>query len=66
MVNIGEGEDINEAALRASEVLSAQTDVDTGTVTDRFLESGSLWITPSELHPTATRWPSSTPTTTIW
>ena len=54
VVNIGEGEDINEAALRASEVLSAQTDVDTATVTDRFLESGSLWIQPSELHPTAT------------
>ena len=40
--------------MRASEVLSAQTNVDTATVTDRFLESGSLWIQPSELHPTAT------------
>ena len=54
VVSIGQGEDINEAALRASEVLSSQTDVDTGTVTDRFLESGSLWIRPSEVHPTAT------------
>ena len=54
VVSIGEGEDINEAALRASEVLSSQTKVDRTTVTDRFLESGSLWIQPSELHPTAT------------
>ena len=54
VVSIPEGTDINEAALRASEVLSAQTRVDTATVTDRFLESGSLWIQPSELHPTAT------------
>ena len=35
-------------------MLSAQTNVDRATVTDRFLESGSLWIQPSELHPTAT------------
>ena len=54
VVSIPEGTDINEAAVRASEVLSAQTNVDTATVTDRFLESGSLWIQPSELHPTAT------------
>ena len=54
VVSIPEGEDINEAAVRASEVLSAQTKVDVATVTDRFLESGSLWIQPSELHPTAT------------
>ena len=54
VVSIGEGEDINEAAVRASEVLSSQTNVDVATVTDRFLESGSLWIQPSELHPTAT------------
>ncbi len=54
VVSIGDGEDINEAALRASEVLSSQTNVDRTTVTDRFLESGSLWIQPSELHPTAT------------
>ena len=54
VVSMPEGEDINEAAVRASEVLSAQTRVDVATVTDRFLESGSLWIQPSELHPTAT------------
>ena len=54
VVSIAEGEDINEAAVRASEVLSAQTNVEVATVTDRFLESGSLWIQPSELHPTAT------------
>ena len=54
VVSIPEGTDINEAALRASEVLSSQTKVDVTTVTDRFLESGSLWIQPSELHPTAT------------
>ena len=54
VVSIPEGEDINEAAVRASEVLSAQTKVDVATVTDRFLESGSLWIQPSEQHPTAT------------
>ena len=54
VVSIGEAEDIHEAAVRASEVLSTQTKVDVATVTDRFLESGSLWIQPSELHPTAT------------
>ena len=54
VVSIPEGTDINEAAVRASEVLSAQTKVDVAAVTDRFLESGSLWIQPSELHPTAT------------
>ena len=54
VVSIPAGTDINEAAVRASEVLSAQTDTDVDTVTDRFLESGSLWIQPSELHPTAT------------
>ena len=54
VVSIPQGTDINEAAVRASEVLSSQTNVDVGTVTDRFLESGSLWIQPSELHPTAT------------
>ena len=53
VVSISEGEDINEAALRASEVISSRTDVDTLMVTDRFLESGSLWIQPSEQHPTA-------------
>ena len=54
VVSIPQGTDINEAAVRASEVLSTQTNVDVSTVTDRFLESGSLWIQPSELHPTAT------------
>ena len=54
VVSIPQGTDINEAAVRASEVLSGQTSVDVATVTDRFLESGSLWIQPSELHPTAT------------
>ena len=54
VVSIGEGVDINEAAARASEVLSTQTNVDVAAVADRFLESGSLWIQPSELHPTAT------------
>ena len=54
VVSIPEGTDINEAAVRASEVLSTQTEVDVATVTDRFLESGSLWIQPSEQHPTAT------------
>ncbi|MDE0162027.1 MAG: amino acid permease [Acidimicrobiaceae bacterium] len=54
VVSIPEGTDINEAAVRASEVLSTHTEVDVATVTDRFLESGSLWIQPSEQHPTAT------------
>ena len=54
VVSIPEGTDINEAAVRASEVLSTQTKVDVAAVTDRFLESGSLWIQPSEQHPTAT------------
>ena len=54
VVSIPEGTDINEAAVRASEVLSTQTKVEVAAVTDRFLESGSLWIQPSEQHPTAT------------
>ena len=54
VVSIPQGTDINEAAVRASEVLSTQTKVDVATVTDRFLESGSLWVQPSEQHPTAT------------
>ncbi len=46
--------DISEAAMRASQVLGNRMDIQPEAVTDRFLETGSLWIQPSETHPTAT------------
>ncbi len=54
VVSVPAGYDINEAARRAAEVLGRRMEVDVDTVTSRFLESGSLWIQPSEVHPTAT------------
>ena len=46
--------DIDEAATRASQILSNVLGVKPEEVSDRFLETGSLWIQPSETHPTAT------------
>ena len=46
--------DINEAATRASQILSNVLGVKPEEVNERFLETGSLWIQPSATHPTAT------------
>ena len=54
VLSIPEGADIGEAAVRASTVLSDRIGVPTEKVTERFLETGSLWIQPSDEHPTAT------------
>ncbi len=54
VLSIPEGADIGEAAARASTVLSDRIGVPTERVTERFLETGSLWIQPSSDHPTAT------------
>ncbi len=54
VISIPEDADISEAAARASEVLSRRIGVSPDRVTERYLETGSLWIQPSERHPTAT------------
>ena len=54
VLSIPKGADIGEAADRASTVLSDRIGVPTEEVTERFLETGSLWIQPSDDHPTAT------------
>jgi len=54
VLSIPEGADIGEAAARASTVLSDRIGVPTERVTERFLDTGSLWIQPSSDHPTAT------------
>ena len=46
--------DIDLAATRASQVLGNRIGIDADTVNHRFLETGSLWIQPSQTHPTAT------------
>lgn len=54
VVSVPHDGDITEAARRASQVLSKMLEIDPAKVTERFLETGSLWIQPSETHPTAT------------
>ncbi len=54
VLSIPEGTDISEAAERASAVLADRIGLSKAEVSDRFLETGSLWIQPSEDHPTAT------------
>ena len=54
VLSIPAGTDIAEAASRASSVLSDRIGVPTERVTERFLDTGSLWIQPSDDHPTAT------------
>ncbi len=54
VISIPEEADITEAASRAAEVLGRRIGVPADAVSDRFLETGSLWIQPSERHPTAT------------
>ena len=54
VLSIPAGTDIAEAAGRASSVLSDRIGVPTERVTEQFLDTGSLWIQPSDDHPTAT------------
>tara|TARA_Y100001001_G_scaffold40653_2_gene35379 strand:- start:1355 stop:2956 length:1602 start_codon:yes stop_codon:yes gene_type:complete len=54
VLSIPAGTDIAEAASRASSVLSDRIGVPTERVTEQFLDTGSLWIQPSDDHPTAT------------
>ena len=54
VLSVPEGEDINFAAQRAAAVLGARMGIDTAAVTERFLATESLWIQPSDTHPTAT------------
>ncbi|MBT3969400.1 MAG: amino acid permease [Actinobacteria bacterium] len=54
VLSVPEGTDITEAAERAATVLSDQIGLPRERVTERFLETGSLWIQPSSDHPTAT------------
>jgi amino acid transporter len=46
--------DIDLAATRASQVLSNRIGIEAEKVNEQFLETGSLWIQPSQTHPTAT------------
>ena len=54
VLSIPEGTGIAEAADRASAVLADRIGLPREHVTERFLETGSLWIQPSDDHPTAT------------
>ncbi len=54
VISLPEGADIDEAARRASEVLGRRLNIDAGAVSEQFVETGSLWIQPSDRHPTAT------------
>ena len=54
VINVLAGEDMDDAANRASEVLCIRMGIEPEMVTNRFLETGSLWIQPSDRHPTAT------------
>lgn len=54
VISVPGGADISEAAARASQVLGVRMGIEPQSVSDRFLETGSLWIQPSDTHPTAT------------
>jgi APA family basic amino acid/polyamine antiporter len=54
VISIPEEADISEAATRAAAVLGRRIGVPPEAISRRFLETGSLWIQPSERHPTAT------------
>ena len=53
VIGLPEGASFGEAARRSAEVLGRRLDTAPDEVTDRFLETGSLWIQPSDRHPTA-------------
>lgn len=54
VVSVPGSSGIDDAAYRASEVLGNRIGIAADTVTDNFLATGSLWIQPSDRHPTAT------------
>jgi APA family basic amino acid/polyamine antiporter len=54
VISVPEEADITEVATRAAQVLGDRMELDPQTVSDHFLETGSLWIQPSDTHPTAT------------
>ncbi len=54
VLSVPAGTTITEAADRAAIVLSDLIGLTGEKVTEQFLETGSLWIQPSEQHPTAT------------
>ena len=54
VLSIPEGADMDEAATRAADVLGRRVDRSSEDVSAHFLDAGSLWIQPSEQHPTAT------------
>ena len=54
VISVPAGADINEAATRAANVLGNRMGIEPEQVNDKFLETGSLWIQPSDTHPTAT------------
>lgn len=54
VINLPDGGDIEEAARRASDVLGKRMTIESEMVSDQFIETGSLWIHPSDKHPTAT------------
>ena len=54
VISVPPNGDITEAASRSAQVLGKMLDVEPEEVNERFLETGSLWIQPSDTHPTAT------------
>jgi len=54
VISVPSDGDIDIAATRASQVLGNRMGIDAERVNECFLETGSLWIQPSETHPTAT------------
>lgn len=54
VISVPAGENIAEAASRASQVLGARMGIDPDDVANRFKETGSFWNQPSKTHPTAT------------
>lgn len=54
VISVPAGETIDEAARRSAQVLGTRIGLDPQRISDRFLETGSLWIQPSQTHPTAT------------
>ncbi len=54
VISLAEGQSFGEAVRRSSEVLGRRLSMDTDHVTEKFLDTRSLWIQPSDRHPTAT------------
>ena len=54
VISVPPNAEIGEAASRAAQVLGERIGLEPEAVTAQFLETGSLWIQPSETHPTAT------------